>query len=569
MDFKKELSLIIDKCLEKEFGQRIEGIEDYIETPPNPEMGDFAFPCFRLAKALRKAPNAIAEQLAKSLGGSPASFLSKVQQNGGYLNFFVDGAFFARAVIGAVKSQGEKYGASDIGAGKTVCLDFSSINIAKKFHIGHLYTTVIGHSLKRIYEHLGYKTVSINHLGDWGSQFGKLIVAYKKWGSKEKVEERLVDELVELYIRYHEEAEKEPSLDDEARAWFKKMEDGDGEALEIYGWFKRITLTEAAKTYDLLDIHFDSYNGEAFYNDKMEPVVEELREKGLLKYSDGAQIVDLSEYDMPPMLVLRSDGASLYHTRDLAAAFYRKKEYNFDKSLYVVAYQQNLHFKQLFKVVELMGYDWAKDLIHVNYGMVSMEDGSLSTRHGRIIYLDELLAQSIAKVKDIMQEKSPDLNDMDAIARDVGVGAVIFSALYTNRIKDVVFSWDRALNFDGEAGPYVQYTHARCCSVLARAGEIWAVADYSALTDPYSQQLLAAIAKFPQTVKDAAERNEPYLITRSVVAVAQAFNKFYYENRIIDGDPGIKAARVALTDAAKTAIKTGLHLIGIKAPARM
>ena len=569
MDFKNEIALLIDEHIKTQFGQEIEGIRDFLEAPADTALGDYAFPCFRLAKALRKSPNAIAEELAKCFEASPAAFLSKTEQKGGYLNFFVDGAYLAKSVLAAVGEQGEGYGSSDIGAGKTVCLDYSAINIAKKFHIGHLYTTVIGQSLKRIYEHLGYKTVSINHLGDWGTQFGKLIAAYLKWGEREKVEERLVDELERLYVKFHEEAEKDPSLEDEGRAWSKKLEAGDKQATELYEWFKRITMTEADKTYGLLDISFDSYNGESFYVDKFQPVVDELKEKGLLQLSDGAQIVDLSEYNMPPMLVLRSDGASLYHTRDLAAIFYRKNEYNFDKCLYVVAYQQNLHFQQLFKVVELMGYDWTKNLTHVNYGMVSLEDGALSTRKGRMVYLNDLLMQSIAKMKEIMMVKSPDLPDMDAVARDVGVGAVIFSALYTNRIKDVVFSWDRALNFDGEAGPYVQYTHARCCSVLAKAGKVTAEPDYSALSDASSQQLLMAISKLPDVIKDAAERNEPYLVTRSVVAITQAYNKFYYDNRILDAEPEVKAARLLLTEAVRSVIKTSLYLVGIKAPERM
>ena len=426
----------------------------------------------------------IADQLAAAI---QADFLARVESVRGYLNFFIDRAIYAERVLAAAEAQGDRYGSDNSGAGKCVVLDYSSINIAKRFHIGHLSTTMIGNALYKLYKFFGWKAVGVNHLGDWGTQFGKMIAAYKKWGDRETVERGGVDEMVKLYVRFHKEAENDPALEDEGRAWFKKIEDGDEEALSIFNWFKEVTLKDAQKTYELLGVTFDSYAGESFYNDKMGPVVEELKEKGLLKEDKGAMIVDLEPYGMPPALILRSDGATLYLTRDLAAAKYRKDTYNFDKSLYVVAYQQDLHFKQLFKVLELMGYTWAKDCEHVAFGMVSYEGQTLSTREGRVVYLDDLLHQAIQKARDIIEEKSPALENKDEIARQIGVGAVVFFVLYNNRIKDIDFWWDRALNFEGETGPYVMYTHARACSVLrkpeAQAAE-GAKPDFSALADP-------------------------------------------------------------------------------------
>lgn len=373
------------------------------------------------------------------------------------------------AAVREILEKGEDYGRSNVGAGKTVCIDYSSINIAKPFHIGHLSTTVIGSSLYKIFNFLGYRSVGINHLGDYGTQFGKLIVAYKRWGDRETVERENIREMLRLYVHFHEEAEKDPALDEEARHWFKRIEDKDPEALELFEWFKELTLKEVAKVYELLGVTFDSYAGESFYNDKMQPVLDELESKGLLTVSEGAKVVDLEAYGMPPCLLVKADGATLYATRDIAAAFYRKKTYDFDQCLYVVAYQQNLHFKQFFKVIELMGYEWAKDLKHVAFGMVSMEGGSMSTRKGKVIFLEEVLSRCIEKALAIITEKNPSLKDKESIAKDVGVGAVIFSTLSANRIKDITFSYDRVLNFEGETGPYVQYTYARCNSVMGKA----------------------------------------------------------------------------------------------------
>lgn len=564
MDIKQNIA----KTIAANVGADAAELCEWLETPPNPDMGDVAFPCFKLAKTMRKAPNMIAASLAPALG--EINGISRIEPMGGYINFFADKTSFARTTLERVLDEGARYGGSDVGSGKTVCLDYSSINIAKPFHIGHLSTTAIGNALRRIYDHLGYKTVSINHLGDWGTQFGKMILAYKLWGDKETVEKGGVRAMMQLYVRFHDEAEKDDSLNDSARAWFKRIEQHDPEAVEIFEWFKAITLKEVGKTYDLLGIKFDSYAGESFYEDKMQPVIDELREKHLLKVDNGASIVDLSEYSMPPCLILRSDGATLYATRDLAAAIYRKNTYDFDKLLYVVAYQQSLHFKQIFKVLELMGKDWVKDCVHVSFGMVSLTDGTLSTRHGRVVFLEDVLNAAIEKTLDVIKEKSPDLEDKETVARQIGVGAVVWGVVYNGRIKDIVFSWDKALNFDGETGPYAQYTHARCCSVLRKSGGYnRAKIDYSALSDEASSALVKAIAEFPSAVSEAAEKYEPYIISRSVINVCSCFNKFYYDNRIMDENEGVRNARLALTDAARNVIKTGLYLVGLEAPEKM
>lgn len=543
-------------------------LSSYIEIPPDRSMGDYAFPCFRLAKAMRKAPPAIAEELRAGI--TLPSSITKAEVKGGYLNFFEDRAGAASATIKRVLADGENYGHSNEGGGKNVCVEFSSINIAKPFHIGHLPSTAIGNSLNRIYKALGYNTIAINHLGDWGTQFGKMIVAYKKWGGGKPIEESTVRELVKLYVRFHEEAEKDESLNDEARAWFRKIEQGDSEAVDLWQRMKTLTLKEVGEVYKLLGVEFDSYAGESFYEDKMQAVIDELDAKGLLKTDKGAKIVDLSEYNMPPCIIVKSDGATLYATRDLAAAIYRKKTYDFVKSIYVVAYQQNLHFQQFFKVLELMGYDWVKDCVHVNFGMVSMEEGTLSTRHGNVVYLEDVLNASIEKTLEIIKEKSPDLEDKEAAARAVGVGAVVWGILYNSRIKDTSFSWKKMLNFDGETGPYAQYTHARCCSVLRKAGGYdEADIDCTLLSGEAETALVKAIAAFPDTVNAAAEKYEPYLIARAAIEICSRFNKFYYDCRIMDDDMHIRNTRLALTDAARICIKNALYLVGLEAPERM
>ena len=572
MDMKTRIAALAAECMKSlwpdaEGLPAAEELRGLLAVPPDPAMGDYAFPCFRLAKPLRTAPPKIAEALCAAWNHAE---VASVQPVNGYMNFFLNRENFAAETMAALLSQGERYGSSELGKGKTVCLDYSSINIAKRFHIGHLSTTMIGHSLKRIFDFLGYTTVGINHLGDWGTQFGKMVCAYKKWGSREDVEARGIDAMTELYVRFHEEAEKDPSLEDEGRAWFKKIEDNDPEAMEIFSWFKEVTLRDAAKVYEKLGVTFDSYAGESFYNDKMEPVIHELRDKGLLVQSEGAWVVDLEGDSMPPCLILKSDGATIYATRDLAAAIYRQNTYHFDKCLYVVAYQQDLHFRQVFRVLEKMGYAWAKNCVHVAFGMVSFEGEALSTRKGNVVLLEDLLDQAVAKAREIIEEKSPNLENKDEVARQVGIGAVVYTDLSANRIKDIDFRWERALNFDGESAPYVQYTHARCCSVLRKAGDLAAAApDWSALTDDEAQALLRLLSRFPDVIREAADKYEPSMVTRAVTDIAQAFNKYYYEHRILDGEPAQASARVALTQATCAVIKTGLCLIGIEAPERM
>lgn len=563
MDFKQ----LIAEALSSLCNMEVSELAGYLEVPKNADMGDYAFPCFRLSKTLRKAPPVIAKELEEKLT-LPAG-VTKCQAAGGYLNFFVDKSVESAEVLLKVLEQGAAYGSTEQGQHRHVVLDYSSINIAKPFSFHHLPTTAIGNALYRIYRHLGYDPVGINHLGDWGTQFGKMIVAYKKWGTK-PVEEYAIRELVDLYVRYHKEAEVHKEMDDEARAWFHKIETGDEEAVHLWQSMKNATVKEVSKTYERLGIHFDSWAGEAFYEDKMQPVIDELREKGISKVDNGATIVDLSEWNMPPCLILKSDGSTIYATRDLAAACYRKETYDFDKMLYVVAYQQDLHFKQIFKVLELMGRDWVKDCVHVNFGMVSMEEGSFSTREGRVLYLDDVLSAAVDKTYEIICEKSPDLEDKRTAAEQVGIGAILWGALYNSRIKDNAFSYNKVLNFDGETGPYAQYTHARCCSVLRKAsGYDKNAIDASRLSDPYSLALLKAIAAFPQAVQAAAEKYEPYLVARSVMAVCTACNKFYYEVRIMAEDEADRTARLALTDAARQTIAVGLNLLGIAAPERM
>ena len=562
MDFRMKIA----EAIADRTGLGRDEIAELLETPKNPDMGDVAFPCFRLAKTMRKAPPRIAAELAESIA-LPEGVQSAAAA-GGYLNFMLDRGAQAGAVLRRIFEEGERYGGSDEGAGRNVCIDYSSVNIAKPLHIGHLPSTVIGNSLYRIYRHMGYRPVGINHLGDWGTQFGKMIYAYKAWGDRETVEKGGVDELVKLYVRFHQEAENNEAMNDAARAWFKKIEDNDPEAMELFEWFKKITLEEVQQVFERMGIRFDSYAGESFYNDKMDRVVNELREKGLLKLDQGAQIVDLSEYKMPPCIILRSDGATLYATRDIAAALYRKDTYDFAKCLYVVAYQQDLHFRQWFKVVELMGYPWAKDLIHVSFGMVSGTEGAFSTRKGNMVKLRDVLNAAIEKTGEIMREKSPNLENRDEIAREVGVGALVWNSLYTSRIKDVVFDWNTVLNFDGETGPYAQYTHARACAVL-RKGQPEGEIDYSLLSDEQSRALVAALAAFPDAVREAMEKNEPYLVSRAVMAICQSFNRFYYEQRIMADDAAERNARLALTDAARRVIAIGLGLVGLAAPERM
>ena len=602
IDFKQEIAKILAQHVQ---GLTAEEIAPLVEVPADKAHGDYAFPCFRLAKTMRKAPQMIAADIAAALNAEKPELFEKVEPVNAFLNMFINREFFVRSTLTDVFSKGDCFGSTDIGVGRKVIVEFSSPNIAKPFHIGHIRTTVIGNSLYKIFKFLGFDVVRINHLGDYGTQFGKMIVAYRHWGSKEEVEAEPIKTLLAYYVRFHEEAEKDPSLDEEARLAFAALERGDEAETALWQWIRDESLKEFNRVYRMMDIDFDSWAGESFYSDKMPAVVEELKQKGLLVESRGAQIVDLEPYGLTPAIITKSDGTSIYLTRDLAAAIYRKKTYDFNKCIYVVASQQDLHFKQLFKVLELMGYRWAKDCIHVNFGMVSLPEGTLSTRKGRVVFLEDVLNTAVEKTREIVLEKGVNAELIDETAKTVGIGAVMFNELSASRIKDYTFDWDEVLNFDGETGPYVQYTHARCASVLRNAdekfgkdfGEIprysfndplpgavaccrkWSIndlvlqrlpeADLSSLTSPAAYELAKELYEFPSVVLDAAAKYEPSVITRHIVDIAQCFNKFYHDEHILVDDSEERRAKLMLTAAAKQAIKNGLALLGIKAPERM
>ena len=539
---------------------------DALEKPKESKLGDICLPCFKFARTLRLAPPAIAAKLLPYV--EKADFVDKVEVVGGYLNIFFNRAIVAKGIEEVAANA--VAGKSNEGEGKTICIDYSSVNIAKPFHIGHLSTTVIGGALYRIFEHLGYKAVGINHLGDWGTQFGKLIVATRKWSSLEEVAANDEYFLNSLYVRYHQEAEAHPEMDDEARAWFKRIEDGDKEATAYFDVFKEVTMKAVGKIYDRLKIKFDSYAGESFYNDKMDACLDILRDKNLLVESEGAQVVKLDDYDMPPCLLVKADGATLYATRDMAAAYYRKKTYDFHKCLYVVAYQQNLHFKQLFQVLKLMDFAGANDMEHIAFGMVSMEDGAMSTRNGRVVWLRDVLDKTVEKATAIIEEKNPNIANKQAIAESVGVGAVVFSALFNNRIKDIVFSFDKVLNFDGETAPYLQYTYARCASALRKGGEPNVDnLDLSAITDDEGYEVIKSILAFGDSVRQAAKLREPCCVSRHIIDLAEKFNRFYIGHRIVVDDEPVRNARLLLTKATANVIRTGLNLLGIDAPEEM
>lgn len=572
IDFKKEIAEIIAKNLE---GLTEDEIKSMIEIPQDQFMGDYAFPCFRLAKTMRKAPNLIAAELAEKLQGE--QLFSEVSPVNAYVNMFVSREEMMKSTVSEVLEEKENFGRSDIGGNKKVIVEFSSPNIAKPFHIGHIRSTVIGNSLSKIYDALGYDVFKINHLGDYGTQFGKMICAYRRWGNREDVINSPIKTLLGYYTKFHVEVEEHPELEDEARAIFTKLEQGSKEEVELWQWFREESLKEFQRVYDMLGIEFDSYNGESFYSDKMPRFEKELSDKGLLQESKGAQVVDLEEYKLGTALIKKSDGSSLYITRDIAAAVYRKENYDFYKNIYVVATQQNLHFQQLFKILELMGYDWANQCVHVPFGMVRLEEGTMSTRHGRVVFLEDVLNGAIEKTREIIEEKNPNIENLEEITSQVGIGAVVFNELSNNRIKDYTFKWDQILNFDGETGPYVQYTHARCASLLRKAGEdIVAKAqdpknvDFALLAKSDSAyELTKLIYAFPGVVEQAGEKYEPSIITRHIIDIAQCFNKFYHDEHIIVDDEVEKISKIALVIATKRVIATGIGLLGMKAPERM
>lgn len=563
MDYKKKVAELI----KTEVDMDLESIEKLIEIPPKPEMGDFAFPCFQLAKAFRKAPNMIAEELKEKLNKEG---FEKIESLGPYLNFFVDKGTFTKNAIEKILSEGDSYGSSNVGEGKTVCVEYSSPNIAKPFHVGHLFTTAIGNSLYKLFKKEGYTVEGINHLGDWGTQFGKLISAYKRWGNEEALEKDAIAELLRIYVKFHDEAEKDSSLEDEGRAYFKALEDGDKEAEALWERFRNLSLKEFERVYNVFNVKFDSYAGEAFYNDKMDVVVNELRDKGLLVESNGAQVVMLDEYNMPPCIVLKADGASIYATRDLAAAMYRKNKYNFDKCIYVVGTPQALHFKQVFKVLELAGHEWANDCVHVGFGLVKFADRKLSTRKGEVILLDDLIRESVDKTLEVINEKNPNLENKEEVAKKIGVGAVVFTYLKNSREKDIVFDWKEMLSFEGETGPYVQYSYARANSILTRAGEINETADFTKLNSKEEFELVKTLENFNKNIHLAIEKLEPSIVTRYVIEVAKTFNKFYNNHSVLNlEDKSLMAARLLLVKSTCQVIKNGLELIGIEVVEKM
>lgn len=538
-------------------------IFDMLEYPADRKLGDIALPCFKLSKAMRMPPQKIAESLCAGLKASEecANVFEKIENVNGYLNFYISNDYLLNNLNGMSDPD---YGSSDVGKGKTIVIDYSSPNIAKPFHIGHLRSTVIGQSIKNIHRFCGYECVGVNHLGDWGTQFGKLIVAYKKWGDKETIEQRGIKALTEIYVRFHEEAEKDPSLEDEAREAFSKMEQGDSECIELWKWFVEISIAEFKKVYELIGADFESWNGESFYFDKTDEVVNALKEKNLLKLDNGAYIVSLDEYDMPPCLVLKSDGSTIYATRDIAAAFYRKKTYNFDKCIYVTSAGQSLHFAQFFKVIELMGEEWAKDLVHVPFGTVSIDGAKLATRTGNVILLEDLFREATEKTLEIINEKNPTLENKEEVASAVGVGAVIFHDLSNNRIKDINFIWDEVLNFDGNTGPYVQYTYARCCSILEKAGSY---GKDGVITHPSEVDIIKTLSLFPEKVEQARRDLEPSVISRYLLDVCQEFNRFYHDCPVLRAeDEKVRSTRLAIVEATSVVLSNGLKLIGLKRP---
>ena len=566
LDFKK---IIADKIKE---ATNIETIEEYIEVPSNKEMGDYSLPCFKLAKEMKKAPQVIANEIKEKLD-IDNKIVRNVEVVNGYLNFYIAPNAIYKTVFEEMENAGEKYGECEDGNGKDIVIDYSAPNIAKPFHIGHLRSTVIGGALYKIYKFLGYNVVGINHLGDYGTQFGKLIEGYKRWGNEYNIEEDPINELTKIYVRINALCKEDEKVLEECRNNFKKLEDGDEYCTNLWQKFRELSLKEFQRIYDLLNIEFDSLNGEAFYADKMQEVVDLLRKSGKLEESEGAEVINLEDKGMPPCLIIKSNGSTTYATRDLAAILYRARTYDFDKAIYVTSYEQILHFKQIFEVAKLLGLDkkYTDGLIHVPFGMVQLATGKMSTREGNIIKLEDLLNEAISRAREIIEEKNPDLENKEEIAKKVGIGAVIFNDLYNSRIKDEIFDWDTMLNFNGETGPYLQYMYVRTNSILEKVDNLpnGNEVDYELLNDEASINLIKAIYNFADSVKLAASKNEPYVISRYLINLAQLFSTFYNENKIIDDNEGLKQARVYLTYCTNIVLKEGATLLGIEMPERM
>lgn len=565
---KEKISKVVAEVVNTEDWK---SILDLIETPPDNKMGDYAIPCFSLAKLMHKNPSLIANEVKENLEDAKEELgLSSVEAVNGYCNLFVNREKYVKMILDTMEK--DNLGVEKVGLDKTICIDYSSPNIAKNFHVGHLRTTVIGNSLYKIYDKLGYKVIRINHLGDWGTQFGKLIVAYKKWSSKEVVEKRGIDELLDIYVKFNSEAEKNPELMDEAREWFVKMEQGNQEALAIWEWFKEISMVEFERVYKMLGISFDSYLGESYYRNMVPELVDYLKEKKLLIESQGANVIDLSEYDMPPCMITKKDGGSIYHSRDICAVLYRKEKYDFDKCLYVTGLEQSLHFKQVFKAIELMGYKWYTNLVHVPYGLVSLEGAKLSTRNGNIIYAEDILDEAVKRAAESIEEKNPKLVNKEMVAKKVGIGAVIFHDLFNQRIKDVDFSWDDVLSFEGTTGPYVQYTYARAKSILRKSNVEIENKNicYDALTDDVTFELIKILSGYEEAVKNAANRYEPSIVARYIISVASSFNKFYQECTILrEENEMVKMARLNLVNLVQKIVNEACGLLGMECPEEM
>lgn len=538
-----------------------------IAAPPVPEMGDFALPCFCLAKVLRVAPAKIAADLAKRIPESP--LFDRVEANGPYLNFFCARKVLAEHTIGAVSRQRGSYGCQNLGQGKTVVIDYSAPNIAKPFGIGHLRSTVIGNSLYRIHAALGYKCVGINHLGDWGTQFGKLIAAFLRWGDRDSLEREPIKYFYDLYVRFHREVEADSSLEEEGRSWFRKLENGEPRAVELWQLFRDLSLKEFKRVYDLLNISFDSWQGESFYNVMLNDAVAEVEKRGLLTLSQGAWVVDLEEEGMPPCLLRKQDGASLYATRDLAAAIYRYQQWEFVKMLYVVGVDQTLTLRQLFTVLKKMNFPWADACQHIPFGLIRFQGGKMSTRQGTLVFLEDVLNRAIELAGEIIAEKNPDLPQREEVARQVGIGAVVFGDLSNDRIKDIDFDWDKILDFSGDTAPYIQYAHARICSILRKTGKPTGNYDAALLETESEGAVITALSKYPQVVEAAAETCKPSLIARYLLDLARDFNRFYHQCPVLNAEEEIKIARLSLIDAVRQVLANGLYLLGIDAPEEM
>ena len=568
VDFKQNIAEKISKTIQLPK----ETIEEYIEIPADEKMGDFSFPCFRLAKELKKAPQMIAEEIKEKIEVDQ-EIIEKIEVVNGYLNFYISPKAYIQNVLQEIANKKESYGKSTLGNGKNIVIDYSAPNIAKPFHIGHLRSTVIGGAIYKTYQHLGYHCIGINHLGDYGTQFGKLIEGYKRWGNEYHIDENPIDELTKIYVRINNLCKEDESVLEECRNNFKKLEDKDPYCVEVWQKFRDLSLQEFQKVYDLLQVQFDSWNGEAFYSDKMQEVIEMLKKKNLLIPSEGAMVVDLSDKNMPPCIIEKTNGSTTYATRDLAAILYRARNYDFDKAIYVTSYEQILHFKQVFEVAKFLDMDekYAQNLVHVPFGMVQLKDGKMSTREGNVIKLEDLLNEAIHRVEAIMDEKNPNLENKEEIAKKIGIGAVIFNDLYNSRIKDEIFDWDTMLNFNGETGPYMQYIYVRTKSLLEKAGYIPSIeqVDFSKLEDDFSLKIIKLIYNFEDILKQSAQKYEPYIIARYLINLAQAFSSFYNENKIIGEVKEVQDARLYLTYATGLVLKIGAGLLGIQMPDRM